>query len=82
MKDGKFHKLNAGTIPAGKAYLLADDITSAPELTINFGGTTGIADVRSKKADVRGEIYNLNGQRVAQPAKGLYIQNGRKVILK
>ena len=82
LKGGKFHKLNAGTIPAGKAYLLADDITSAPELTINFGGTTGIADVRSKKADVRSEIYNLNGQRVAQPAKGLYIQNGRKVILK
>lgn len=83
LKDGKFHKLNAGTIPAGKAYLLASDITSAPELTIVFGGeATGIADVRGKMADVRSEIYNLNGQRVAQPAKGLYIQNGRKVILK
>ena len=82
LKDGKFHKLNAGTISAGKAYLPATAV-SAPELTINFGGeATGIADVRSKKADVRGEIYNLNGQRVANPTKGLYIQNGRKVILK
>ena len=86
LKDGKFHKLKAGTISAGKAYLLAADITSAPdapELTIVFGGeATGIADVRGKMEDVRSEIYNLNGQRVAQPAKGLYIQNGRKVILK
>ena len=80
LKDGKFYKLNAGTISAGKAYLPAT--TSAPELSIVFGGTTGIADVRSKKADVRGEIYNLNGQRVAQPAKGLYIVNGRKAIIK
>jgi hypothetical protein len=82
LKDGKFNKLSAGTIPANKAYLPATAV-SAPELTIVFGGeATGIADVRSKKADVRGEIYNLNGQRVAQPAKGLYIVNGRKAIIK
>ena len=55
----------------------------APTLTFDLnGGATGIADVRSKMEEVRGEIYNLNGQRVAQPQKGLYIQNGRKVILK
>ena len=82
LSGGVFKKLEAGDVPAGKAYLLAEDITSAPELTIDFGGATGIADVRSKMADVRSEIYNLAGQRVAQPAKGLYIQNGRKVILK
>ena len=82
LSDGKFKMLWSGTIPAGKAYLLASSITSAPELSIDFGGATGIDDVRSKMADVRSEIYNLNGQRVAQPTKGLYIQNGRKVILK
>jgi hypothetical protein len=27
-------------------------------------------------------IYNLNGQRVAQPTKGMYIINGNKVIVK
>jgi hypothetical protein len=82
LSGGVFKKLEAGDVPAGKAYLLASDITSAPELTIDFGGATGIADVRSKKEEVRSEVYNLNGQRVAQPTKGLYIQNGRKVILK
>ena len=80
---GIFRKLLAGTIPAGKAYLLADDIASAPELTIDFGGeATGIADVRGKMEDVRSDFFDLQGRKVAQPAKGLYIQNGRKVILK
>ena len=27
-------------------------------------------------------VYNLAGQRVAQPTKGLYIVNGKKVIIK
>ena len=52
-------------------------------LSINFGGgTTGIADVRSQMEEGRGEYYNLNGQRVAQPNKGLYIINGKKMVVK
>ena len=78
---GKFVKNNAGTMPAGKAYLNVP--TDAPSLDIVFGGgTTGINDVRSKMADVRGEVYNLAGQRVAQPTKGFYVVNGKKVIIK
>ena len=37
------------------------------------------------KADVvsaANEIFNLNGQRVAAPVKGLYIVNGKKVVIK
>jgi len=82
LKDGKFHKLNAGTIPAGKAYLLASDITSAPELSIVFeGNLTGIS-VTSATSKNEGVVYDLQGRKVANPTKGLYIQNGRKVILK
>lgn len=44
--------------------------------------TTGVNDVRSKMEDVRGDFYNLAGQRVAQPTKGLYIVNGKKVVIK
>ena len=29
-----------------------------------------------------GKCYNLQGQRVEQPTKGLYIVNGKKVIVK
>ena len=48
----------------------------------HVAGTTGIADVRSKMADVRGEIYDLQGRRIAQPTKGLYIINGKKVVIR
>lgn len=45
-----------------------------------FGETTGIEQVES--TILNGEAYNLAGQRVAQPTKGLYIVNGKKVIMK
>ena len=82
--DGKFHLVAAGSLAANKAYLdLAD--AGAHELSIVFedeGETTAISEVRGLKSDVRGEYFNLNGQRVAQPTKGLYIVNGRKVVIK
>ena len=82
LSEGKFYLLEAGTIPAGKAYLLADDIATAPELSIVFGGeATGINEVQGSGLKVNG-YYNLNGQRVAQPTKGLYIVNGHKVVIK
>jgi len=45
---------------------------------------TGINDVRSKKANVRGDWYTIEGQRLnSKPTKpGLYINNGRKKIVK
>ena len=36
----------------------------------------------SADSQTDGRIYDLQGRRVAQPAKGLYIQNGRKIVLK
>lgn len=35
-----------------------------------------------KVAEADGAIYNLNGMRVANPTKGLYIVNGKKVVIK
>ena len=71
----------AATMLPFRAYLVTP--TDAPVLFLDFGNeTTGINDVRSKMADVRGEVYNLNGQRVTQPSKGLYIVNGKKVVIK
>ena len=76
-----FYKLANGVkVPAGKGYLKV--AAGAPDF-LGFGGeTTGIDEVRGQMEDVRGEYYNLAGQRVAQPTKGLYIVNGKKVILK
>lgn len=89
-KDGTgnvgFFKVNGtsgNTMGANTAYLQVQD---APNSTArNFFSfldeeTTGINAVENAKME--GAAYNLNGQRVAQPAKGLYIVNGKKVILK
>lgn len=44
---------------------------------------TSLREVRGLKAEVRGEFFNLNGQRVATPVKGnIYIVNGKKVMFK
>ena len=45
------------------------------------GETTGIKAVGEYKGDAE-VIYNLNGQRVENPGKGLYIINGQKVVMK
>ena len=72
------------TIPAGKAYLDAT-ASLAPSLNIVFedgSETTGINAVKGAEFTVNGEYYDLQGRRVAQPTKGLYIVNGRKVVIK
>ena len=47
------------------------------------GSYTDINEVRSQKDDVRNGIYDLQGRKVnAQPRKGIYIVNGKKVVIK
>lgn len=82
LSDGKFVRGTAGTLAAGKAYLPAASVSAgAREMLLDFGGTTGIHQIESAKQRVEG-YYNLAGQRVAQPQKGLYIVNGKKVVIK
>ena len=82
-----FYYLNShdATLGAGKAYLhLTEPIPSEGRIGIIFDDeeTTAISEVRGLKAEVRGEFYDLSGRKVAQPTKGLYIVNGRKVVIK
>ena len=82
-----FYKLADGKkLGYGKAYLSYDS-SSAPELDyleFNYGNgnTTGVNEVRGQKEESRSQYYDLQGRRVAQPAKGLYIVNGKKVVIK
>ena len=41
----------------------------------------GLSNVEAKESK-SGDIYNLQGMKVAQPTKGIYIQNGKKYIVK
>ena len=82
-----FYNLAADkNIGTGKAYLeTTTALAAASEARVAWvfadEETTGINTVRSEKVN-NGEFYNLNGQRVSQPIKGLYIVNGKKVIMK
>lgn len=77
-----FYKVNSiGTwCAAGTAYLKVAKVGGAPDY-IPFGETTGIENV-SHEAVINNQYYTLDGRRVAQPTKGLYIVNGKKVIIK
>lgn len=68
---------------ANKAYLLASDVVNTPQgaLRFNFGGTTAIESVVTG-LDTNAAIYDLSGRRVEKAVKGIYIQNGKKIIVK
>lgn len=72
---------NSATVGAGKAYLQLEGIAFAPQLFFDFNDATAINAVESKTLE-KGAFYNLAGQRVENPTKGLYIVNGKKVVLK
>ena len=68
----------------GQSYLHLDIVegeTPAPFLGFDGTGTTGINSVERGALSVEG-CYTLDGRRVAQPTKGLYIVNGKKVLVK
>ena len=83
-KDGTgvgFYRLSSGgTIGANKAYLTYSG-TLAREFFL-FDEATGISATLMNNEEVNGEVYDLQGRRVSQPTKGLYIVNGKKYIKK
>jgi hypothetical protein len=48
-------------------------------VTLSLNNITSISSVRSDKES--GAYYSLNGQRVENPRKGLFIKNGKKIVL-
>ncbi len=75
-----FYKANNNTVGANRAYLTAYG-SGVKALMIDFGGADGIGDV-NRNVNLNEKIYNLAGQRVNRTQKGLYIINGKKVLVK
>lgn len=80
-----FNKATGAYMPAKRAYLSTNvDASNAPgaRLSVVFDDdtTTGIDNVNVNLND--NKVYDLQGRRVAQPQKGLYIVNGKKVVIK
>lgn len=74
-----FYPCQAGMLPMNKAYLLGNGESA---IVMNFGNAvTGINTIAAP-ASAKAPIFDLSGRRVVKATKGLYIQNGKKVIVK
>lgn len=90
--DYKLHLVSNGTIKSGRAYVHetndGDTSFGAKGIYLSFAlneenNTTGIDSVENKKADEENVYYTLSGVRVINPTeKGVYIKNGKKVIIR
>ena len=78
--DGAFAKAGAGTLKAGKAYLKLDAALGRDIIKIG-DVTTGISEkITVNSGTPATVVYNLNGQRVSKPSKGIYVLDGKKAI--
>lgn len=88
--SGKFVKINAGTVPANRAIIA---ISSATQSSVSMvivddsefsdsGETTDLGNIASLEQKDDNIYYNLQGMRVSNPTVGIYILNGKKVIIK
>lgn len=79
-------KSNVTNIPGNKAFLvLTNAEAQAKGFVLEFedGGTTGIETIEnSKHSTESGVYYDLQGRCVENPTRGVYIVNGKKVVIK
>lgn len=88
MQGGIFRKAesNIAPFPIHKAYVKFNSLPAGARVVFEFddGMTTGIESLEAEPQNrTDTPYYNLQGQRISQPQQpGLYIHNGRKVIIK
>ena len=82
--NNEFVKTISGFIPQFRGYLpVAKGQAAGSRLSIIFDDeATGVSSVSTQSQQMDGVYYNLSGQRISQPARGLYIINGKKVLMK
>jgi len=86
--QGIFMKVTSAlNMPVHKAYAKISGVPAGAKVAFVFDDnneTTGITTVNNTANGTTGQnvYYNLNGQRIAKPQHGVYIENGKKVIVK
>ena len=75
-----FYKAGGMVVATNKAYL--QTTIAAARIDVNFDETTALTLVNSEKRTVNSDVFDLQGRKVANPTKGLYIVNGKKVVVK
>ena len=89
LSGGVFKKVNTngGTVKANRAYLRIPTSALTPEASARGISlvwdeeSTGVTSVQGSGLTVH-DYYDLQGRRVVNPARGLYIVNGKKVFIK
>ncbi len=76
-----YESTGATTIAAFRAYIKAKTDGATARLVINGEEATGIETVAAKTGKNE-KVYNLNGQLVNGAQKGIFIKNGKKVVVK
>ena len=80
--NGGFTRTTTGAIPAKRAYLVLEQAAGA-RLSIVEGEATDITSVGYDSVATDGSTYDMQGRKVESLSKkGLYIKNGRKVVIK
>jgi hypothetical protein len=83
MNDTQYFKVGPVDGNANSYYPYCDAPFSAAELWIleEVGTATGIEDIKDENGNVTG-VYDLQGRKVENPSKGIYIINGKKTLIK
>lgn len=78
-----FYKWMGGSLGAGRVMIPASAVSSSARefMEFSFDETADVNEIKPQTAE-SSQYLNLAGQHVAQPTKGLYIVNGKKVIVK
>ena len=74
-----FYRYSGATLAANKAYLLFSGSGAPQAFALSFDTATGINELEISDEDV---CFDLTGRRVLKPRTGVYIRNGRKVLVK
>ena len=83
-----FYHVSGGSafaLGANRAYLKLDgsgDPTHVKGFAINFGNDIADGVNAVKTAEDNGKIFDLSGREVSKPVRGIYIKDGRKVVVK
>ena len=82
VKDGQEEATNARAVVLLINRYTKVIVNAAMTTIPAFGDATGIEQVVDASEPVVAPIYNMNGQQVKAAQRGLYIQNGRKFVIK
>ena len=87
MQKGIFKKAMASTVslPVHKAYAKIEGVPAGSKVEFSFSDdntTNAIVTIDAEEKNADNAYYNLNGQRVTNPQRGVFIKGGRKVIIK